>query len=364
MAFHGDLPSFPLPELLQWLDSSRKTGSLQLVWDGGERRLFLAGGQIIATASEALYERIARMLELGRIAGGTQVMASFAQVRENGVWEAAFNGNELDPAAPIELAREELYSVVADLTQAQGGTFHWTEDSDRSGEEWVPVQVGLRHLLFETLRWVDEQPDVDRALPIEAMVVRALGRPPPQASLINRVILSATSEGQSLGKLRIATGLSRSGISRRVYDLLRAKLVEVEGAPEVDADPIADMLEKGAILVRERQFEAAGLVFATLLSSDPGDRRVREFARMVEREHIAALYRDLPPIQVLGRVEDAESFALLRPEERHVASLINGSWDVSTIVLASQNRELETLRCLAKLKRMGLVVERTVPDGH
>ncbi|NPC87277.1 DUF4388 domain-containing protein, partial [Pyxidicoccus fallax] len=32
MALHGDLFSYPLPEFLQWLDSSRKTGTLQLSW--------------------------------------------------------------------------------------------------------------------------------------------------------------------------------------------------------------------------------------------------------------------------------------------------------------------------------------------
>ena len=38
-----------------------------------------------------------------------------------------------------------------------------------------------------------------------------------------------------------------------------------------------------------------------------------------------------------------------------MASLVNGAWDVSTIVLASPNRELETLKCLSKLNRMGLL---------
>jgi hypothetical protein len=75
-------------------------------------------------------------------------------------------------------------------------------------------------------------------------------------------------------------------------------------------DPVADMLESGAVLLRERQFEAAGLVFAALLQSDPADRRVREFARMVDREHAAELYRELPPTAVLCPATD---LSLLSP---------------------------------------------------
>jgi hypothetical protein len=118
---------------------------------------------------------------------------------------------------------------------------------------------------------------------------------------------------------------------------------------------VAEMLEKGSLLVRERQFDAAGLIFSALLESDPADRRVREFARMVEREHVASLYQDLPPVFIPDLIEDPELLAMLRPEERHVASLVNGSWDVATIVLASQSRELETLKSLAKLSRMGML---------
>ncbi len=59
-------------------------------------------------------------------------------------------------------------------------------------------------------------------------------------------------------------------------------------------------------------------------------------------------------------VHDPEAMALLKPEERQIAGLVNGSWDVSTLVLASPARELDTLRTLAKLVRMGLV-QLTMP---
>jgi hypothetical protein len=355
MAFHGDLFSLPLPELLQWLHSSRKTGTLQLEWEAGERKVFLLAGQLVATASPGLWERIARMLSLSKLASGEAVLAAYAEMKRTGDGQVPFESRGLDASMGMELAREELFGAVADLTSAQHGQFHWTEDPDRGGDEWVPVQMGMNELLFESLRWVDEQPEVERALPQDALNVRALRAPPSELPLLHRIILALCQDSMNLGRLRLSMGVSRSAATRRVYELLRLKMVQVDGESHVELDPVAEMLEKGSILVRERQFDAAGLIFSALLESDPADRRVREFARMVESEHVASLYQDLPPVFIPELVEDPELLSMLRPDERHVASLVNGTWDVATIVLASQSRELETLKSLAKLSRMGML---------
>jgi hypothetical protein len=356
MALHGDFTSYPLPELLQWLDSSRKTGTLQLAGEAGERRIFLLSGHVAATASEGQRGRVARVMELGRLASGAQVLAGFQGMPPGGEdVEASFRAHGVDVRMVRALAREELFGSMVDLTRSGGGSFHWTEDVDRSGEEWVPAEMSLRELLFESLRWVDEQPDVDRALPNDVLTVRSRAQPGPRQPLMHRILLTLCAGGQNLGRLRLGLAMPRSCITRRVFELLRAKQVEVEGAPQVVMDPVADMLEKGAVLVREGQYDAAEMVCASLLASDPTDRRVREFARMAQSEHVAALYAELPPLAVPSLVPEPGELTLLKPEERQVAGLINGQWDVSTLVLASPLRELDTLKTLAKLVRMGLL---------
>ncbi|MBX7098118.1 MAG: DUF4388 domain-containing protein [Myxococcaceae bacterium] len=361
MAFHGDLSSYPLPELLQWLDQARKTGALQLSWEGGDRKLFLLSGQIVATASPSLWERLSRALEQGKVAVGAQVMSALAESQ---------HGHEPPRLPPYTvqhvqaLAVDELLGALADLTSAQGGRFHWTEDPDRSGDEWVAVELALREALFESLRFVDEWAEIERQLPLDGTVVRPAVKPTTATRTVDRLVLevAAASPGITLGRLRLALGLQRSLVVRAVHGLWRDKKVTIDGAGELEADPVADMLEKGAILVRERQFEAAGLIFSALMQSDPSDRRVREFARMVEREHVASLYRDLPPRSVLAATDDAEAATSLRSEERHLAALVNGRWDVSALVLASDRRELDTLRCLHKLLRLGVVRPVSPPE--
>jgi len=356
MAFHGDLSSFPLPELLQWLDGSRKTGTLSLVWEGVERRLSLLSGQVVGLTASGQRERVLRLLELGGICNASSTQDALRAVARGEEVGQSFAAHGISPAPVMEVAREELLAAVVDLTRAEAGTFHWTEGVERSEVDWIPAAVGLRELLFESLRWVDEAPDVARTLSGEGLRVHARTTPGPHLSAMQRIVLTLASEGIPLSRLQLALGTSRAATQRRVFDLMRLKLVAVEGTPEPELDPVTDMLEKGATLVRERQYEAAALVAAALRASDPVDRRVREFSRMVEREHIAAIYGQLSPLDVLVlREPGAGRLTHLRPEERQVLGQVNGSWDVATVVLASPLGELATLSALSRLIRQGVL---------
>jgi hypothetical protein len=355
MAFHGDFSSYPLPELLQWLDSARKTGALSISWEAGERKIFILAGQIVATAAPALHERLAHALHQGGATDGQQVMAALRRVTQQVPGGPVVGLEPESERAVRELATAELIGAVADLTQAQSGRFHFSEDPDRGGDEWVSMELSIRGLLFESLRWIDEAQDVERALPLDSTVVHAKTKGAEVRHTVHRLLLHAARNEINLGKLRLVLGLQRGLVTRGVWELLRARMVEMEGEGVLEEDPIAEMLEKGAVLLRERQFDGAALLFNSLLQSDPADRRVREFARMVEREHVAELYRELPPMMVPVLFASNDALQVLRPEERQVAGLINGRWDVSALVLASQQRELDALRTLHKLARQGLL---------
>lgn len=343
MAFHGDLSSYPLPDLLQWLDASRKSGALLLTWEAGQRKVFLHQGQIIAASSPGLWERLSRVVEQTGEARGDEVLTSLQRAQPIDAVDGAIR----------QIAEEELIGSLVDLIPASG-RFHWTEDLDRGEDEWVSLELPLRHVLFETLRRMDEVMDVERALPHEQLVLRAAAGARPSHAM-QRAILRLIEQGDdvTLSRLRLSLGLARSVVARAVFDMLRAGRAVVVGAAPVEADPIADMLEKGAVLVRERQFDAASLIFASLLQSDPGDRRVREFARMVEREHVAALYRELPPLSRFHVTANPQILTALRPEERTMLKWFETGWDLSAAVLASTQRELDTLKTVMRLLRLG-----------
>jgi hypothetical protein len=349
MAFHGDIASYPLPDLLQWLDGTRKSGALHLVGEGGERKLFLEEGVVVATSSAGQWERLARVMEHGEEAKGAAVLLALRSHALDGALASAVR----------QLAEEEILGALIDFTATPTGRFHWSEDGDRGDDEWVQLELPVRHLLLEALRRLDELADVNRALAGDGLVVRAKPGPLPSQALARVVVrCAARTGGTSIGRLWIQLGLARSLVARAVYELWRQGKVEVEGAAELEADPVADMLEKGAVLLREYQFDAAQLVFTALLQKDPSDRRVRDFVRMVEREHVASLYRELPPMTTFEVPKEHPGRTSLRPEERQLLAWMEAGFDVSALVLASPQRELETLKAMGRFVRAGLASPR------
>jgi hypothetical protein len=162
-----------------------------------------------------------------------------------------------------------------------------------------------------------------------------------------------------VGAVRLDLGISAGGAARILFELWREGRVRIDGASEAPRpDPLTNMLLQGEQLLAGGHFEAAALVFSSLLAADPTDRRVREFARAVEREHVGALYRKLLPVAIPRLAVPESSLGALRQDERIVASLVNDRWDVSTLVLASPLRELQTLRAIERMVELGFATLR------
>ncbi len=325
----GDLATFPLPDLLQWLDHSRRSGVLDT--DAAGAPLWL----------EVHDRRIVRAARPPVAPGGLGALAG---------WRPS--------EAPEALAPEACADRIVDLFLAPAqGRFTWIDDP-AGFDDGVPLDLGLGQTTLEGVRRLDEWPDLDRRYPSDAAVLRARGAGPARTPG-QRALLEAATRGASLAEARLALGLSRPALLRRVEALRELGLAEVEGVA-ASADPVARLVAQAQALVAERQFDEAGIVFKALLAADPSDRRVRTLLREAEREQAAALYEELSPVAVPllaagAAALDAPEPRRLSAADREVASRVNGRWDVAALALASPLREVETLKALRKLVRLGIV---------
>ncbi len=325
----GDLQTFPLPDLLQWLDQSRRTGVVEV--DAGEGTPFW------------LEVRDRRIVAAARPPPEPAGLAALAR------WHPA--------AAPDALAPEACADRLVDLFLSPAlGRFTFVDEV--SGfDDGVRLDVGLGHMTIEGLRRLDEWPGLDRRYPSEAALLRAAGAGQGR-TVAQRALLDAARQGVSLGEARLALGISRPAVLRRVEALRDLGLVEVEGVA-AHPDPVARLVGQAQALVAQRQFDEASIVFKTLLAADPSDRRVRTLLREAEREQLAALYEELSPVAVPVLTGGAASLDTavgrrLSPADRDVADRVNGRWDVASIALASPLREVETLKALRRLVRLGM----------
>lgn len=325
----GDLATFPLADLLQWLDQSRRAGVLEI--DAGQ------GAPIWL----ALRDR--RAVACARPPVSSSGLASLAR---------------FVPTEPPEaLSRELAVDRLVDLFVAECAGGFDLADSTEGYDDGIAIDVGLGELVLEGLRRLDEWPKLDRHYPDDGRVLGA-GPGTPRTPLA-RALHEAAAQALTLGETRLALGLSRPALLRRVEALRESGVLEVKGvSPRLD--PVSGLVAQAQVLVRERQFDEAAIVFRGLLAADPADRRVRALLREAEREQLADLYQELSPMAV-PRLRggptalDGAPGRRLTATDREVAGRVNGTWDVAAIALGCPLREVETLKAVRKLVRLGLV---------
>jgi hypothetical protein len=326
----GELATFPLSDLFQWLDQGRRSGVLEI--DTGEGSPFWF------------------QVQDRRIVMAARPPPSPAGIDSLAGWK---------PDVPEEaLWPESCVDRMVDLFLTPGQGRFTLVDSAAGFDDGVPLDVGVGQMVLEGLRRLDEWPDLDRRYPSESALLAADGTGWPRSPGL-RAMTEAARRRTSIGETRLALVLSRPAVLRRIEALRELGFAHVEGVA-VKADPVSSLITKAQALVSERQFEEASIVFRSLLQADPSDRRVRHLLREAERDQVAALYEELSPVAVprlLGGIESLDSPAARRlsSTDREVAGRINGNWDVASIALASPLREVETLKAVRKLRRLGLI---------
>jgi hypothetical protein len=326
----GGLTTFPLPDLLQWIDHGRRSGVVEL--DSGDAGHFwfqVDDRRIVAAA------RPDERSGLGSLAGWQY------SERPEGLWP------------------EACFDRLLDLFLAPPGGRFAVVDAAIGFDDGVALNLGVGQVTLEGLRRLDEWPELDRRYPSEAALLQADGRRGHPRTAGQHALLEAARRQLSIGEARLALHLSRPAALRRIEALRELGLVHVEGVAAA-ADPVSSLIDKAQLLVAERQFDEASIVFRSLLAADPSDRRVRNLLREAEREQVAALYEELSPMAVavlLGGPAALESPAARRltTADREIAGRVNGSWDVASIALASPLREVETLKAIRRLVRQGLL---------
>lgn len=323
----GDLATMPLADLLQWLDATRKSALVEIEREGGLRTwLATVDRQVIAAAPPVAHGVLA--------ADGTT-------------------------SAPGPGLRAVAIETLLDMFFEANGTFT-LKDSAAPPESGVPIEVPIGFVVMEGLRQLDEWPRLEASYPDDGARLRAIGSIADAAELstVQRAIHRAAPEAKTLGELRLVLGLSRHALLRRIDELREIGLVEVEGSV-ASPDLPTTLVEQARILLREGQFAEAAHVLRTLLSSSPGDVKLRRLLAEIERRHVEDCYAQIRPTDLVRISARPARQGIAAAEQAIVDALAQKPRSVAGLVLVSPLRELETLVGLLRLVKKGIVeVER------
>ncbi|MSP61459.1 MAG: DUF4388 domain-containing protein [Myxococcales bacterium] len=370
MPLAGTFSTMPLPDVLQWLHDSRRTGWLSVSLEFEERFLRVEGGQITAVASDDArsLDLGPTLLALGLLDPPRLARARLAAERTGRPLAEVAQEEGVDPERLDQAIAEHARRALLGLFLWREGRFHFSEGAvfvdggdggARGGQLTLACPIDLREVLMEGIRRLDEWQRIVAVFPSDYCQVHALGHADGLPILDE---LLALGEPVALGELWARQGADRYQVYEELFQAWRRGLLAVDAQVQSPAEPSAEspvdaLVRSAGVLIGERQYEEAAPLLHSALDLDPFRQGARDLQHRARDEQLAELYQLIPPYHVPVLAVPRERLARLNLDrrERAIAGRINGRWDVGALVVLTPIGELETMRALKKLIHLGAI---------
>ncbi len=353
-----------LPEVLQWVTIGRKTGSLAFIKDKTKVYIYLQDGRIVSSRSNDPTRHLGQFLLYQGKLTEQQLKRAFEIHLQSRVLlgkilvqEKLVSQEEVQKAL-VTLTEEIIY----DLFLWDEGYFHFSSD-DYKLDQLVLISVDINSILFEGIRRKDEWARIRSVFPSNEVVLSLR----PDADLkslsltsLQKKLLYLLTLKKSISEMILELHGSDFAVNFELFQLYQMGVVEVaeviQAPPKVESP--TNLFNKGLELMQQRDYAGAISVFQEVLREDPHNLLASEQIEQAERAICQEYYRNSIPASKIPHFLVPEiqlrRYKLSR-EEAFVASRINGTWDVKSIVMLSPLRELEILQVLEKLMKLGLI---------
>jgi hypothetical protein len=238
-SLQGSLETFKLPDVLTFLNSTKKTGMLTLATTERDAYVFLREGHVVYAASNQESLRLGPILLRKKKITRDQSEAiddlmlrggrPFSDVaREQGVLSEA----QLD-----EFLKVQVSEVIYDCFVWKGGAFSFYDGIDLPAGA-ITISIDLANLIMEGARRIDEWEQCLLLLPDSSVVFRVVSDPDMEKitlSLEEWKILFLVNGQRTLEDICRDTEEDAFQVYRVVYGLFANKLIEPSPPPDDNA---------------------------------------------------------------------------------------------------------------------------------
>ncbi len=281
MSIQGDFATMPLPDLLQWLAISQKTGILLLQRGEIVKEIYFCQGKIVASASNDPREYFGQfLLSYGKI-DEEDLMRAFIKQGETGiklgrilVMEGLLSEDEVQRFLRIK-AEESIY----DLFLWQAGTFKFYNDAPAQ-DSHVAIRMDVTSILMEGTRRADEWGRIRKIFPTPQTVLRILPENLTRSilsdPLYNRMV-QLLDAPRRISDLSLMFHASDFAVSKTLYDMYQMGILDVVEAPppeptsEVEVEGnVRNLCNLGLKQFNSSHYEDAIETFKQVLILSPG----------------------------------------------------------------------------------------------
>jgi hypothetical protein len=364
MSFGGDLTTFEIADVLEWIGRRSRTGTLHLSRGATRKRLVFKDGTLHSSSSNDPRETLGQALVRDRlITEETLFRALLRQEKEGGLLGTILTTDGM-------ITKEQLMAVLRGNAELQVyDVFLWSDGRFEFRDEEIPPpsMVGLeisipllldegQHRLFEWTRLLSRFPSSEITFKVQKEA-HAIEDP------TERQVVGLAAAGKTLAAISLEMRRSAFATALMLERLCDCGALAVDQLKSgiLEKDPVAaieNLLKAADLFCREGRLDAAQHSYEEVLRLDGVNQRAKKGliavseARQNEKM-TSKLPLDKKPVLKMS------SLAITRERfdshEGFVLSRVNGQWDLRSILKLCPLPENEALMIFVRLLDRGVI---------
>jgi Domain of unknown function (DUF4388) len=384
MAIQGTLTTMSVPDLLQFLATGRKTGSLKLNRSKVSKQIFFESGLIVGSFSNDPKEYLGQLLiHYGKIDEQRLQLAMEAQRKSGGrLGEILVSKGLLSEAEVLEILRTRTLEIIYDLFLWDEAQFEFF-DEEPFPDDLIRISVQPQSVIMDGIYRIDEWARYHSLIPSDRCILELESGWTSSLSFGKEVrqILYFVEKRMSVAEICYNMHASGFHVYGQLYELVRdgvARVIgevpePVEAAPEpppatitpkadpevIDlVQPISDLLWEARSQLDEGNPDIALPLIQKMLKQEPKNSEAQGLLLLAEGDFLRQVYSTDFSRQAVPKVLVAPenmTFDGIGAQEGFVLSRINGEWDIESILSICPFREADSLRMIKTLVDKGIV---------
>jgi hypothetical protein len=371
MSIQGNLKSMSVPDLLQFLATGRKTGTLKIGRGTIIKQIYLEHGLIVGSKSNDPKELLGQvLLHYGKIAEDQLQLAMQIHRQSGGRLGSILSSRGfVSDDDIIEVLRTRTLEIMYDLFIWEEGEFEFI-DNEPLPDDLIRIQVDATSVIMDGIYRIDEWARYREVIKSDRTFFELKPGWTKMAGRDKEVndVLFHVEKRMTAAEICYNMHTSLFHASALLFDLVEKGAISVAGeAPEpAETDlstvklpeTVSELLMLARTEIEENNPEAALAIIHKALAQEPQNSEAHRLREDAERSFISQAYangllpRDVP--RILVSLEQLEN-QRLEPEEGFLLSRVNGELTVGSILSVCPFREADTLRMIRKLLDAGII---------
>jgi hypothetical protein len=373
MGIHGNLHTMSVSDLLQFLATGRKTGTLTLGRGGIVKQIYLEDGLIVGSTSNDPRELLGQvLLHYGKIKEAQLQTAMEIQRQFGGKLGVILSSRGfVSQDDVVEVLRTRTLEIIYDLFIWEEAEFEFF-DNEPVPADLIRIQVNATSVIMDGIYRIDEWARYRKVIPSERAFFelnQGWTQLLSESSKEVREVLYLVEKRMTAAEICYNMHTSLFHACALLFDLIARDAIKVAGEasePPEAADlsalklpqTVPELITMARAELKEGNAENALVIIQSALEQGAKTGETNRLREEAEKKLIAHLYRNgLSPRAVPRMVVTPEQLEheRLGPQEGFVLSRISGESDIESILSVCPFREAETLRMIKKLLDGGVI---------